>query len=86
MGRGAAIQDMNDRVAAIGLSPAERQGILDLLFERKTHREAGHGSRWASMKRVQRARRRARLHGVEIPQPRRSREVRTLAEIAARAA
>lgn len=55
------------RIASIGLSDAERQAIIDVLFDGKTHREAGGGSRWASMKRIQRARAKARRFGVIIP-------------------
>ena len=72
------------RIEEIGLSAKERQGILDVLFSGKSHREAGNGKRWTSAKRIQRARRRARAHGIHIPAPRRTFEVCTLADLSAR--
>jgi DNA-directed RNA polymerase specialized sigma24 family protein len=64
-------------------SPSERIAVIGLLHHRQTHRElaARDGiTRNASRQRIKRARKRAKPHGVNIPNPRRSTVKRTLAE------
>jgi hypothetical protein len=83
MSRTAEIETLNDRIESIGLSRAERRAIIDVLIDGKTHRETGN--RDASRKRMQRARQKARAHGISIPAPRASLTPITAAQLSARA-
>lgn len=63
--------------------PAERLAVIGLLHQRHTHRHlaAREGiTRAAHKQRIRRARKRAKPHGVNIPNPRRGTVKRTLAE------
>jgi hypothetical protein len=69
----------------IKFSPAERVAVIGLLHKRQTHRELGLAeglTHRASEKRIERARKRARRHGLEIPAPKRPQK-RTLSEMRA---
>jgi DNA-directed RNA polymerase specialized sigma24 family protein len=63
--------------------PAERMAVIGLLHQRNTHRQLAERegiTRAAHKQRIRRARKRAKPHGVNIPNPRRTTIKRSLAE------
>lgn len=86
--RAQEIDQTIGRIIDIGLSWTERRAIIQLLCDRQTHRqiaEADGIKRKSSCQRINRARRRAKAHGIEIPCPRGKNVRKSLAEFRLRA-